>query len=141
MPTGKSWALLKCKIFIWLALLDHCWTAERLARHGLPHAQLCLFYDQEPESMHHLLVGCSFLRQLWHELLSLCRCISGPPQLDNRFQDWCLTSCAAAPSPSRKGLSSLLLLGAWLLWKHRNTIVFDGKAPFRNSGLANILRE
>lgn len=63
-------ALLRVKIFIWLVLLDRCWTTERLARQGLLHAPLCLFCGQEPESMRHLLVGCSISRQLWHELLS-----------------------------------------------------------------------
>lgn len=53
----------------------------------------------------------------------------------------------------------MLLLGAWLIWKHRNNIVFDGETPFLprllnliigearmwaaagNNGLANIMPE
>jgi hypothetical protein len=30
----KSWALSKCKVFIWLAIKNKCWTADRLARSG-----------------------------------------------------------------------------------------------------------
>ncbi|GJM91707.1 hypothetical protein PR202_ga08111 [Eleusine coracana subsp. coracana] len=26
----------------------------------------------------------------------------------------------------RKGLNSLIILGAWILWKHRNSCVFEG---------------
>jgi hypothetical protein len=29
----------------------------------------------------------------------------------------------------KKGLNSLIILGAWILWKHRNGCVFDGSAP------------
>jgi hypothetical protein len=29
----------------------------------------------------------------------------------------------------RKGLDSLLILGAWMIWKHRNRVVFDGVTP------------
>jgi hypothetical protein len=29
----------------------------------------------------------------------------------------------------RKGLNTLIILGAWMLWKHRNRCVFDGVAP------------
>jgi hypothetical protein len=29
----------------------------------------------------------------------------------------------------RKRLNSLIILGAWKIWKHRNRCVFDGAAP------------
>ena len=29
----------------------------------------------------------------------------------------------------RKGMNSLIILGAWTLWTHRNKCVFDGTAP------------
>lgn len=49
----------------------------RLARRGLPHADVCALCDQAPEDLQHLLVSCSFSRQDWHEILScprpLCR--------------------------------------------------------------------
>lgn len=35
--TWKCWAPPRVRFFHWLAHLDRCWTAERLARHGLPH--------------------------------------------------------------------------------------------------------
>ena len=63
----KTWAPLCYKVFIWLVTLDRCWTAERLARHGLPHEDSCAFCDQALESMHHLLAACPFSRQVWHD--------------------------------------------------------------------------
>jgi hypothetical protein len=32
-----SWAPPKCKFFLWLAALNQCWIADRLARRGLEH--------------------------------------------------------------------------------------------------------
>jgi len=29
----------------------------------------------------------------------------------------------------RKGLNSLVILGAWCLWRHRNNCVFNGASP------------
>ncbi|KAK1643266.1 hypothetical protein QYE76_061071 [Lolium multiflorum] len=58
----KSWAPPRVKFFIWLACMDRCWTGDRLARRGLPHAPRCLLCDQSEETMKHLLTGCSFSR-------------------------------------------------------------------------------
>jgi hypothetical protein len=30
---------------------------------------------------------------------------------------------------TRKGLDSLFILGAWMIWKLRNRVVFDGVTP------------
>ncbi|GJN10169.1 hypothetical protein PR202_ga28239 [Eleusine coracana subsp. coracana] len=37
----------------------------------------------------------------------------------------------------RKGVNSLIILGAWIIWKHRNACVFEGAAP----SVHTILRE
>ena len=36
----------------------------------------------------------------------------------------------------RKGINSLIILGAWTLWTHRNKCVFDGAAPSVAGALA-----
>ncbi|GJM95657.1 hypothetical protein PR202_ga12426 [Eleusine coracana subsp. coracana] len=41
----KSWVLGKCKIFLWLAARNRCWTADRLAKHNLPHPSRCPLCD------------------------------------------------------------------------------------------------
>ena len=35
----------------------------------------------------------------------------------------------AASEMLRKGINSLIILGAWTLWTHRNKCVFNGAAP------------
>ena len=42
----------------------------------------------------------------------------------------------AASEMLRKGINSLIILGAWTLWTHRNKCVFDGAAPSVASALA-----
>ena len=41
----RSWATLRCKVFVWLAI-NLCWTADRLAKCGLPHPPACPLCDQ-----------------------------------------------------------------------------------------------
>jgi hypothetical protein len=76
--TWRSQAPIGAKFFLWLASMDWCWTAERRACHGLPHAPLCKFCSQEPKSLDPLLVQCdfsmlvqcAFSKITWHEILS-----------------------------------------------------------------------
>jgi hypothetical protein len=42
----------------------------------------------------------------------------------------------AASDLVRKGINSLIILGAWTLWTHRNRCVFDGAAPSVAGALA-----
>jgi len=37
----KSWVPKKYQFFLWLAAHDRCWTADTLARRGLPHPNQC----------------------------------------------------------------------------------------------------
>ena len=128
-PIWKSWETLRVKVFLWLAALDRCWTADRPARHGPQHHTACPLCDQAPEMMQHLLLACPFSRQVWHEVLGWARMAVDLPSADTPFQTW-WTSCSdRSPAPVRKGLSSLIILTAWWLWKHRNSRVFDGATP------------
>nr|XP_040244102.1 uncharacterized protein LOC109755903 [Aegilops tauschii subsp. strangulata] len=128
--TWKSWAPLRVKVFLWLAFQGRCWTADRLARRGLAHAPLCLLCDQEPETMEHLLAGCPFSRQAWHEILSWYR-ITDTPLLDSAsdFRDWFSSAVQSAPTVLRHGHASLIILTAWRICKARNACVFNGAAP------------
>ncbi|KAK1606561.1 hypothetical protein QYE76_030234 [Lolium multiflorum] len=94
----KSWAPPRVKFFIWLACLDRCWTGERLARRGLPHAPRCPLCDQAEETMTHLLTGCSFSKTIWFEVLSWIRSTSGPPS-EGDFAV-VVAGCAYYPSPA-----------------------------------------
>jgi hypothetical protein len=93
----KSWAPPRVKFFIWLACLDKCWTGERLARRGLPHAPRCPLCDQSVETMTHLLIGCSFSMTIWYEVLSWIRSTSGPPTVEGDFAEWWSLVVRTAP--------------------------------------------
>ena len=46
----KSWAPPKCRFFMWLVAHNRCWTADRLARRGLPHPDRCLLCETSSTS-------------------------------------------------------------------------------------------
>jgi len=109
---------------------NRCWTADRLARRGLPHPEQCPLCDQEDETINHLLVSCVFARQFWYLLLRQVGLHSLSPQpSDTSFDSWWEKASGATSGLIQKGLNSLIVLGAWTLWNHRNRCIFYGITP------------
>jgi hypothetical protein len=117
----KSWAPPKCKTFLWLAMQNKCWTADKLQKRGLPYLEACPFCEQEQETVQHLLTGCVFARQFWHSILSpfgMGHLTPGPE--DTNFADWWGIVTIQVHRNKRKGVNNAIILGAWCLWLHRN---------------------
>lgn len=115
----KSWAPGKCRFFMWLVQHDRCWIADQLAKRGILHPEQCPLCDQHEETINHLLISCVFSRQFWFESLSrvgLQELAPQPEDLD--FQEWWRVRSTQVVEQHRKGFNSLVILGAWILWKH-----------------------
>uniref|UniRef100_A0A453BKJ8 Reverse transcriptase zinc-binding domain-containing protein n=1 Tax=Aegilops tauschii subsp. strangulata TaxID=200361 RepID=A0A453BKJ8_AEGTS len=125
----KSWAPTRVRFFHWLADQDQCWTADRLARRGLQHHDPCLLCCPDPETMDHLLLRCPFSRQVWHDIIAWLRMPCTPPRHEPSLLDWWHTARQGTPQSMRKGLASMALLTPWMIWKHRNSCVFEGALP------------
>ena len=52
------------------------------------------------------------------------------------FEDWWADASVSANGEARQGLNSIIILGAWSLWTHRNRCVFDSTSPSLRSILA-----
>jgi hypothetical protein len=144
-PAGriwKSWAPPRCKFFLWLASLNRCWTADHLARRGLDHLLHCMFYDQEEETIQHILVGCVFSKEIWFRVLSMAglqRCT--PMTGVQNFQEWWQAVERMVPKQVRGGLNLLISLVLWYLWKHCNACVLRGFPPWcLGSSLTSVVR-
>jgi hypothetical protein len=75
-------------------------------------------------------VGCSFARHFWFELLRSFGLQDFSPGQDiEDFDHWWCSNSARLGGLSKKGFDSLVALGAWMLWKHRNGVVFNGSHP------------
>jgi len=60
----KTWAPLRVKIFLWLAMKCRHWTADRRARHGLEARELCYLCDQGQETIDHIIAVCPLSREV-----------------------------------------------------------------------------
>ena len=55
------------------------------------------------------------------------------------FADW-WRKAVKKLQKDKKGLNTVIILGAWILWEHHNACVFDGAQP-RISGLMEAFKE
>jgi hypothetical protein len=112
----KAWAPNKCRFFVWLVLLGRCWTSARHQKHGLQSDGSCALCCQDLEICDHLLVGCSFSREVWFN--SLRRWGWGlqllTPEAGDTFTEWCLRSRKRLPKCRRKAFDSFVILVAWI---------------------------
>jgi hypothetical protein len=137
----RTWAPPKVKFFQWLANLDRCWTADRLARRGLQHPPRCPLCDQEAETIKHLMLECPLSRQVWHETIAWLRIPCLPPDGEDTLNDWWRSARHGTPKQMHKGLASVALLVPWMVWKHRNECIFDGIQPSFHALMTKIKNE
>lgn len=78
----------------------------------------------------HVLIGCVFSKQLWFHLLNKVGLSILAPQADDfSFHEWWIKTDKLAPSIFQRGVKSLIILGAWMIWKQPNDGVFNGASP------------
>jgi hypothetical protein len=122
----KNGAPLKCKVFMWLTILDRQWTSARRFRHGLQaQSSTCFVCLQGEDSVEHLFTQCVHARQVWHTSFQDMAVAADPPTVDDSLEDWWLRERARFSAKTRKNFDALVILGCWELWKNRNAWVFN----------------
>lgn len=137
--TWQSKAPLRCRFFNWLALKNICWTSDRLARRGLPHQTSCPMCNQQQETMHHLMLECSFAKLIWLAMSRLTNTVEFQPRQDEPLEQWCIRQYGA--STNRKAHRAKCLLVMWIIWKQRNDVVFNGATPSIQRTMQRIQEE
>ncbi|WVZ90672.1 hypothetical protein U9M48_036954 [Paspalum notatum var. saurae] len=102
----------KVKFFACLAAHDRCWTNDRRHRHGLQDSNLCALCDQEVESINHLLLQCSFSREVWFLVFQRLSWETLTPSSCDQFVDWWSRARSRVERQFRKGFDALVLLVA-----------------------------
>jgi hypothetical protein len=128
----KNGAPLKAKIFMWLTIQHHLWTADRRHRHGLQdQTSSCFVCLQEEDKVEHLFTQCSYARQVWlggFHRLNIA--VPGPTEHCN-LQVWWSASRLNFTIKTRKNFDALVILTCWSLWKNRNAWVFNNLSQQR----------
>lgn len=112
----KTWDPLRCKIFIWLVIRKRIWTADRLARRGLPHNVECVLCGNSPEDTDHLLVGCAVSCILRSKVLDWIGHPMISPSTSNTSEEWWTYSRNGVRHGEQKKLNTMVVLVAWSQW-------------------------
>lgn len=94
-----------------MVIKNKYWTADRLAKRGVPHPSACPFYDQKAETIQHVLLSCVFDRQVWAAAVQKLGLLSLVPQpTDDYFSFWWSRTMKKIPKEERKGMDSIIIL-------------------------------
>ena len=52
-----------------------------------------------------------------------------PDSNESTFADWWEKVCKQVHKSKRRGINSVIIMGAWCLWIRRNKAVFEGVSP------------
>jgi len=69
-------------------------------------------------------------RQVWFNLLQPLNLGDYIPRhQEYSFAEWWRKLMKRVKKKYKRGVNSLIILGAWLLWNHKNACVFEGVTP------------
>ena len=137
----KCWAPMKCKFAMWLIIRERIWTADRLARKGLPHNDKCPFCNLSPENAQHLFIGCAVVNIIWGNIMSWVNLQHLTPSSQLNLKEWWVQARSSISGKTRKRLDSLVLLVVWTVWRERNGRVFDKNFKPTNTIIEQIKQE
>jgi hypothetical protein len=129
---GKLWKAKvepRVNFFRWTAMHQKIMTADNLAARGMQHNNVCNLCHQAPEDARHLLINCSFSREILRLLWSWFS-MEGSPALCSQDQDpanWLSFNAQRASPVCHKEATRILLYHWWNVWKERNNRVFQAE--------------
>ena len=117
----------KHKFFAWLLVQCKILTADKMIARQWPCNPVCTMCNQEPETAAHLILHCTFSRQVWDKMESWTQRLVQVPVQGLQVMDWWEKGLAHIPKKERQLKAALMIYCAWNIWKARNRRVFDNK--------------
>lgn len=136
-----SWAPLRCKFAAWLFIRNRVWTADRLAKRGLPHNEKCSFCNTNEEDAQHLFMGCAISNIIWSKVLTWANFQTMIPPISISLQNWWQEARKTVAGKRLKKFDSIVMLTSWSIWKERNNRVFEKTSKPANVICDQIIKE
>ena len=102
----KAEAEGKHKFFAWLLIQSRILTADNLTVRGCPCSSVCVMCDQESETSSHLILHCSFARQVWQQVAPWTGGLVAIPHFDELIMFWWERALGNLPKKHQKNQGS-----------------------------------
>jgi hypothetical protein len=108
---------LRIKLFCWLMIDNRILTWDNLLKRGFVGPSRCFLCGKGEETINHLMVYCSFTKEVWNYLLKVLKVqrIWECGQLSESFQNW---------NKVKENWTELPCYICWEIWRQRNLIIF-----------------
>ena len=130
----------KVKFYMWLFVQNRNWTSDRLAARGWPHSSECCFCDQVMESAFHILLQCTFAKELWHLVSGEHPRLAVAALSTSSVSTWWKQSRAATSKEIRVKEACFAAYVAWHIWNERNMHTFQNRS-LPPSGVLQLVRD
>ncbi|XP_021986803.1 uncharacterized protein LOC110883323 [Helianthus annuus] len=137
----NKWASSKSNMFAWRAIDNNIPTAAALGGRGLIlQNNRCRMCDTEEETADHVLLQCSFAKQIWEAVLGWVKCseINLGESLKQVLHG---VNDLQRGRNKRKIIHAVVLQTIWRLWKVRNDKIFNGKSGVTQNVIEGIKKE
>jgi hypothetical protein len=88
-------------------------------------ANMCFSCLQDTDSLDHILLQCSYAKEVWFHSLREANLLDVTLTVDDMLEEWWLTAKARFRDKERRGFDARVMLTCWSLWKQQNTRAFN----------------
>lgn len=126
---SKIWraqAPLKVKVYTWRLILDRLPVIENLQKRNVanPMQPLCNCCNSELETATHLFLECAEVKKIWYKIMAWIGVSWAEPR--DVTGHWKCFSNLLGKGKFKKRMSGLWSSVIWVLWKWRNSVIFEG---------------
>ena len=119
---------IKINILAWKVRFEFLPTRLNLSRRGIEIQSLCCpICFKEVESTSHIFFTCSLVRDVYHKIASWWELTYSEFVSYEDWSAWML--CLRITSKHKVMLDWIFYVTWWLVWNHRNKLLFDTKSP------------
>ncbi|KAK9064964.1 hypothetical protein SSX86_016347 [Deinandra increscens subsp. villosa] len=122
----KGWTPLKCKILVWIAILNRLPTKVELCKRGVDiQISICGLCGSDTETSTHIFTGCFYAAEIWSRVENWCRL---SPMIVFDVSDFLKIPGNQPMSKHAKYiLRGIIYTSLWTIWIERNDRIFQNK--------------